>query len=35
MSTTTLKIIIIIVFIAHGLGYAMPILAAFGLKLNC
>jgi hypothetical protein len=34
MATSTLKLIIMIVLIAHGIGHVIPMLAAFGLKLS-
>jgi len=29
-----LKLIIMIVVMAHGIGHAMPLLAAFGIKIS-
>ena len=34
MSTSTLKLVIAIIIVAHGIGHVMPILAAFGLKMS-
>ena len=34
MSASTLKLVITIIIVAHGIGHIMPLLAAFGLKIS-
>jgi len=34
VSVSTLKLVIMIIIVAHGIGHVMPIFAAFGLKMS-